>query len=65
MRRKQQSPLRRVPASRPFRIGGIAAAGLLALKWLSKWIESDRWYLFGIYCLAAAAAVAFLHHVGY
>jgi undecaprenyl-diphosphatase len=41
------------------------AAGLLALKWLSKWIESDRWYLFGIYCLAAAAAVAFLHHVGY
>jgi undecaprenyl-diphosphatase len=41
------------------------AAGLLALKWLSKWLESDRWYLFGIYCLAAAAAVFALHSRGY
>jgi undecaprenyl-diphosphatase len=41
------------------------AAGLLALKWLSKWLESDRWYLFGIYCLAAATAVFFLHNLGY
>jgi undecaprenyl-diphosphatase len=40
-------------------------AGLIALKWLSQWLESGRWYLFGIYCLAAAAAVAVLHHVGY
>jgi undecaprenyl-diphosphatase len=37
----------------------------LALKWLSKWLESDRWYLFGIYCLAAAVAVGYLHHLGY
>lgn len=41
------------------------AAGLVALKWLSKWLESDRWYLFGIYCLAAAVAVFALHHMGY
>jgi undecaprenyl-diphosphatase len=40
-------------------------AGLVALKWLSQWLESGKWYLFGIYCLAAAAAVAFLHHAGY
>jgi undecaprenyl-diphosphatase len=40
-------------------------AGLLALKWLSKWLESDRWYLFGIYCLAASVAVGVLHHMGY
>jgi len=41
------------------------AAGLLALKWLSKWLESDRWYLFGIYCLAAAVAVGVLSYMGY
>ena len=40
-------------------------AGLLALKWLSKWLEGGRWYWFGIYCLLAAAAVGFLHHAGY
>jgi undecaprenyl-diphosphatase len=40
-------------------------AGLLALKWLSQWLEHGRWYFFGIYCLAAAAAVAALHHAGY
>jgi len=45
---------------------GIAFfAGLLALKWLSRWLEGGRWYLFGIYCLVAAAAVAALHHAGY
>jgi undecaprenyl-diphosphatase len=41
------------------------AAGLLALKWLSRWLETGRWYLFGIYCLVAAAAVAGLHRAGY
>jgi undecaprenyl-diphosphatase len=45
---------------------GIAfVAGLLALKWLSRWLEGGRWYLFGIYCLVAAAAVMALHHAGY
>lgn len=32
-------------------------AGLLALRWLSRWLEQGRWYLFGIYCIAAAAVV--------
>jgi undecaprenyl-diphosphatase len=40
-------------------------AGLLALKWLSRWLEAGRWYLFGIYCLVAACAVMVLHHFGY
>jgi undecaprenyl-diphosphatase len=40
-------------------------AGLVALKWLSSWLESGRWYLFGIYCLAASATVFWLHTRGY
>jgi len=32
-------------------------AGLLALRWLSRWLEQGRWYLFGIYCLFAALVV--------
>jgi undecaprenyl-diphosphatase len=51
----------------PSLLGMVCAfvAGLAALKWLSKWLESDRWYLFGIYCLVAAVAVGVLHHMGY
>jgi undecaprenyl-diphosphatase len=40
-------------------------AGLMALKWLSRWLESGRWYLFGVYCLIAAVVVGYLHHLGY
>ena len=40
-------------------------AGLVALKWLSQWLEGGRWYLFGIYCMVAAAVVALLHRAGY
>jgi undecaprenyl-diphosphatase len=40
-------------------------AGLLALKWLSRWLESGQWYLFGVYCLVAAAGVALLHYRGF
>ena len=32
-------------------------AGLVALKWLSGWLENGRWHYFGFYCLAAAAVV--------
>ena len=48
-------------------VGAIVAlgAGLLALKWLSRWLEGGRWYYFGIYCLVASAAVSVLHHLGY
>ena len=47
--------------------GAVVAffAGLLALKWLSRWLEGGRWYLFGIYCLVAAAAVMALYGAGY
>jgi len=40
-------------------------AGLVALRWLSRWLESGRWHLFGVYCLIAAVAVALLHRAGY
>jgi undecaprenyl-diphosphatase len=40
-------------------------AGLVALKWLSNWLENGRWYLFGIYCLVASAVVFWLHARGY
>ena len=36
-------------------------AGLVALKWLSSWLENGRWYLFGIYCLVASGVVWYLH----
>jgi len=36
-------------------------AGLLALKWLSRWLEGGRWKFFGFYCLIAAAGVLILH----
>ena len=54
-------------AMMPSLVGMVCAfvAGILALKWLSRWLESDRWYLFGIYCLAASVAVFVLHHMGY
>ncbi|HEX3625788.1 MAG TPA: undecaprenyl-diphosphate phosphatase [Verrucomicrobiae bacterium] len=37
-------------------------AGLLALKWLSRWLEGGRWLYFGIYCLIAAVAVLVIHN---
>ncbi len=51
----------------PGLLGMVCAflAGLLALKWLSGWLEGGRWYLFGIYCLAAASAVLALYCRGY
>jgi undecaprenyl-diphosphatase len=39
-------------------------AGLLALKWLSSWLESGRWHWFGVYCLIASVAVFYLHALG-
>jgi undecaprenyl-diphosphatase len=51
----------------PSLLGMVCAflAGLLALLWLSRWLERGRWYLFGVYCLAAAAVVFTLHCRGY
>lgn len=36
------------------------AAGLVALRWLSSWLEKGRWHLFGIYCLCVSAVVLFM-----
>ena len=33
------------------------AAGLVALRWLSRWLEQGRWHFFGYYCLAASLTV--------
>ena len=51
----------------PSLVGAVCSflAGLVALKWLSQWLEGGRWYLFGIYCLVAAVAVFALHQAGY
>jgi undecaprenyl-diphosphatase len=51
----------------PSLIGMVCSflAGLLALKWLSRWLESDRWYIFGIYCLIASVVVFVIHRAGY
>jgi undecaprenyl-diphosphatase len=48
-------------------LGALLAfgTGLLALRWLSRWLEGGRWYLFGVYCLVAAGVVAWMHHLGY
>jgi len=44
-------------------LGAVFAflAGLLALRWLSDWLEEGRWSWFGIYCILAAIAVGVLH----
>lgn len=54
-------------AAFPSVLGAVFAflAGLLALKWLSAWLERGRWYYFGIYCVAASIMVFVLHHRGY
>jgi undecaprenyl-diphosphatase len=51
----------------PSLVGAVFSflAGLLALKWLSRWLEAGRWYLFGIYCIVASMVVAYLYHAGY
>jgi undecaprenyl-diphosphatase len=48
-------------------LGAVFAffAGLVALRWLSAWLEEGRWYWFGIYCIIASAVVFYLHHLGY
>ena len=40
-------------------------SGVLALRWLSRWLESNRWQLFGLYCLGAALVVYLLQVYGF
>jgi undecaprenyl-diphosphatase len=50
----------------PGALGMVAsfAAGLVALRWLSAWLERGRWSFFGYYCLAASGALVVLHFSG-
>jgi undecaprenyl-diphosphatase len=40
-------------------------AGLVALRLLSRLLERGQWWIFGIYCLAAAAGVFALYRAGF
>lgn len=40
-------------------------AGLLALRWLSAWLVTDRWKYFGIYCILASFGVFGLQFFGF
>jgi undecaprenyl-diphosphatase len=55
------------PLVMPGVLGAVLSffAGLLALRWLSGWLEKGRWHYFGFYCFAAAAAVCVLAALGY
>ena len=35
-------------------------AGLVALRWLSQWLETGKWQWFGAYCLVASGVVFYL-----
>jgi undecaprenyl-diphosphatase len=39
-------------------------SGLLALRWLTRWLEQGRWQLFGFYCLGFSVIVFLLHKMG-
>jgi len=41
------------------------AAGLLALRWLSAWLESGKWRFFGFYCIFFSLVVFSLQGLGY
>jgi undecaprenyl-diphosphatase len=40
-------------------------SALLALRWLSRWLEGGRWHFFGFYCLCASVIVFLLHRSGF
>jgi undecaprenyl-diphosphatase len=46
-------------------MGCSFGAGLLALRWLSRWLEQGRWPHFGLYCLGAAVLIFVLAASGY
>ncbi len=46
-------------------MGFSCIAGLLALRWLSNWLEQGRWQFFGVYCLLASAGVLWLYKIGF
>lgn len=52
---------------RPGIVGMVASfvAGLLALVWLSRWLETGRWHRFGYYCIGAAIVIFVLARIGF
>jgi undecaprenyl-diphosphatase len=40
------------------------AAGFVAIRWLSSWLEKGRWAWFGVYCLAASGTLFALKAAG-
>lgn len=40
-------------------------AGLLALKWLSNWLEKGRWQVFGYYRICASIVIFMMHGARY
>jgi undecaprenyl-diphosphatase len=56
-----------VPLALPGIIGMVASfvAGLLALRLLSRWLETGRWKLFGVYCIVFAVFVFALAAFGF
>jgi undecaprenyl-diphosphatase len=44
---------------------GSFVAGLLALRWLSGWLENGRWHYFGYYCVGAAGVIFVLAATGF
>jgi undecaprenyl-diphosphatase len=38
-------------------------AGLVALRWLSKWLENGKWHYFGIYCILFSVVVGIVSFV--
>lgn len=57
--RQIAAPVHLGPLLLPGLVGLTASflAGLLALRWLSRWLEAGRWQYFGYYCLGAAAII--------
>ena len=51
----------------PAMLGMMASllAGLVALRWLSSWLERGRWASFGYYCLVASAALLVMQASGF
>lgn len=45
-------------------MGISLVAGLVALWWLSAWLERGRWQRFGVYCVALAGLVWIGHRLG-
>jgi len=43
---------------------GSFLAGLVALLWLSSWLERGRWRYFGYYCIIFSSVVLLGHRMG-